>query len=24
LDRNEDIMMSKEVINLLYNDFIKK
>ena len=24
LDRNEDIMMSKEVINLLYTDFIKK
>jgi hypothetical protein len=24
LDRNEDIIMSKEVINLLYNDFIKK
>ncbi len=24
LDRNEDIVMSKEVINLLYNDFIKK
>ena len=24
LDRNEDIQMSKEVINLLYKDFISK